>query len=335
MGILAIFDEEEGYAHGLMEYISERETIPFKVVAFSRFEELMEYAKEKEIDMLIVSSTLKKQNMEKVVAKKIITLSDGELVAETDTDAVIYKYQSMDRITKEIINYYAEISRDAGMAPLKYAGTTQIIGVYSPVGRSGKTAFAMTLGQIMANNDPVLYVNMEEFSGLRAVMSKEFQSDLSDLMYYYRQSPASISIKLKAVVNTIHEMDYIPPMVYSGDIRNIKSECWIRMITDIAATGMYGTIILDLSNMVSDVFQILEICDTVYMPLDDDKMALYKINECEEFLLRTEREEILQKTVKIKVPQLSKKNWDENYLEELLWGEMGSFIRKIIKESAA
>ena len=88
--------------------------------------------------------------------------------------------------------------------------------MYSPIARSGKTSFAFTLGQILLGDGPVLYINMEEFSGFSGMFSKEYRSDLSDLMYHYRQSPESVNVKLKAIVSEFHGMDYVPPMVYSG-----------------------------------------------------------------------------------------------------------------------
>ena len=41
--------------------------------------------------------------------------------------------------------------------------------VYSPVKRCGKTCFALTLGQILAKRQSVLYLNLEECAGFRPI----------------------------------------------------------------------------------------------------------------------------------------------------------------------
>ena len=45
---------------------------------------------------------------------------------------------------------------------------SRMIGVYSPIGRCGKSSFAFTLGQVLAREEKVLYITLEEFSGLSA-----------------------------------------------------------------------------------------------------------------------------------------------------------------------
>ena len=52
--------------------------------------------------------------------------------------------------------------------------TTEIIGIFSPLGRCLKTSFALTLGQILAKERAVLYLNMEEYSGFEELMGKGF-----------------------------------------------------------------------------------------------------------------------------------------------------------------
>ena len=43
--------------------------------------------------------------------------------------------------------------------------TMVIIGVFSPLGRCLKTSFALALGQILAKERAVLYLNLESYSG--------------------------------------------------------------------------------------------------------------------------------------------------------------------------
>lgn len=335
MSTLVIFDEDEEYVHNLMEYISDKNGIPFKVVAYSDFEKFEKHMNERGADLLLATSHSLECMGADIKAKKIIMLSEGEYVCEEDDFPYVYKYQSVDKILGELLEYYSEIDRRRGYPAIGGGRTTDIIGVYSPIGRCQKTSFAITLGQVMACERQVLYINLEEFSGLSQVLTRDFRNDLSDLMYHYRIAPDSIGIKLKATVCNIHGLDVVPPMNYSRDLRNVEAGLWKQMIEDIACAGIYDTVIVDLSNMVSDIFDILSICDTIYMPVKSDRISMSKINELEEYLLKTDREELLAKTIKIQPPSMKTSGWEEDYIDQLMWGEFGDFIRKLVKDNVA
>ena len=253
-GMLGIYDVDSNYANSLMEYISDKRGIPFRTVAFTELEALKEFAEKREIDILLISATAMTHDIAEYNIGKIILLTDGNVFAEYISYASIYKYQSSENIIREVINYYVDISTAEGVGSV-LVDDVEVIGVYSPIGRSGKTTFAITLGQVLAKEKETLYINMEEFSALSKIFNKEYSGDLSDLMYFYKQNPESLPLKLKAIVNSINEMDYIPPSMFSNDLRSLDSSVWLGMIQAIINSGMYKTIILDLSNMVKDIYE--------------------------------------------------------------------------------
>lgn len=56
-------------------------------------------------------------------------------------------------------------------------------------------------GKTLAQEERVLYLNLEEFSGL-SVLMKEYKSDLSDLLYFYNGGSYN-SLRLSSVVHTM------------------------------------------------------------------------------------------------------------------------------------
>lgn len=332
-GVLAIYDLDADYANCLLEYISDRQGIPFKTIAFTEKEELLKYTSESYVDILLISASEMEDRIAQQNIGKIILLSAGNIFSEYIGYSSIYKYQSTENIIREVIDCYVDVHKDNGIISIS-RGNTDIIGVYSPLGRIGKTTFALTLGQVLAVDYSVLYINMEEFSAFDKIFEKNYPGDLSDLMYFYKQNPEVIPIKLQAIVNNIHGMDYVPPLLYSTDLRNINTEEWVNLIQKIASTGTYDKIILDLGSVVKDVFQILNICSSIYMPIDDDRISLMKIAAYEEYLLNCQLEELINRTVKIKIPKVESKAWDEDYFAQQLWGTIGDFVRKILKEAA-
>lgn len=332
-GVLAIYDLESGYADSLMQYINQKHSMPFKTIAFTNKKALYKYLKENYIDILLIAATDMEKALEDENIEKIILLSNGKIFSEYIGYASIYKYQSSEKIIKEILDYFVEVHSDDKILP-DVSKDVEIVAVYSPVKRTGQTIFSLTLGQVLANDFTTLYINLEEFSAFDKIFHQNYEGDLSDLMYFYKQSPDTLPIKLKAIVNTLHQLDYIPPLVYSKDLRNIKTEKWIELIEAIAATGMYEKIILDISSMVGDIFTMLDFCNKVYMPIIHETLSLMKVSAFEEYLLKSENNSILDKSIKVKMPSVKIDIEDESFLDRQLWNEIGDYVRSILKEAA-
>lgn len=332
-GVLAIYDLESGYADSLMQYINQKQSMPFRTLAFTDKNALYEYLEKYHIDILLIASKDMERKLEEEDIGKIILLSNGEIFSEYIGYASIYKYQSSEKIIREVLDYFVDV-RGNERAISNVAKDTEVVAVYSPIRRSGQTIFSLTMGQILANDFRTLYINLEEFSAFDKIFHQSFQGDLSDLMYFYKQNPDTLPIKLKAIVNTIGQLDYIPPLVYSKDLRNITTDKWMGLIDAIAATGMYEKIIIDVSNIVSDIFSILDYCNKVYMPTKNDAISLMKVSAFEEYVLKSEESQIIDKCIKVNVPLTGMDVEDESFLEKQLWSDLGDYIRSILKEAA-
>ena len=66
------------------------------------------------------------------------------------------------------------------------ASGKRIIGVYSPVGRCGKTSLALAMGQLLAREEKLLFITLDTFTGFSGLLDEQWKRDLSDLIYYYK-----------------------------------------------------------------------------------------------------------------------------------------------------
>ncbi len=330
-GVLAIYDLDDSYANSLMKYICDKEGMPFKTIAFTQKEALLQYMEENHIDLLLISSTAMEECFANKDVGKIILLSPGDIFSEYIGYSSIYKFQSSENIIREVLDYYVDVYQESGNIPMNL-GRTEVIGVYSPVGRVGKTTFALTLGQILAANYGTLYINLEEFAAFESLMEKTYAADLSDLLYYYRQYPESLHIKVKAVVEKFNGLDYIPPLTFSEDLRQMKGKEWISFIEKLNSFGIYDKIILDISSMLEDPLYLLERCDRIYMPTAKSGMSEMKVQAFETFLLQNDMEDLMGKIDKVLMPELNSQAQGVRYLEEQLWGSLGDLIRQKLKE---
>lgn len=180
--VMAVYDVDPFYADRFADTVNQREKLPFTVMAFTTLERLKTYAKEHAVDLLLISSAVPKEEVEAIGAARVVTLADGDTVPAEWEYPSIYKYQSSSDIVREVMACYCKDEAEPAVAVLGRAAT--VIGVYSPVGRCSKTSFALVLGQLMAADSRVLYVNLEEYSGFSALIKEPVKGDLSDVMYF-------------------------------------------------------------------------------------------------------------------------------------------------------
>lgn len=173
-----------------------------------------------------------------------------------------------------------------------------LIGIYSPVHRIGKTKFALRLGQKMASQVPVLYLNLEGYSGGQHYFSEGADMDLGDLLYFLKQERDDWGLKLAAMAVRKSGMDYIHPMKNEQDLRSVRGEEWIRLLDMVLEKCIYEVIILDLGDAVCGLYEILRKCDRIYTPYIRESAAEAKLEQYEENLRTAGYADILTKTVK-------------------------------------
>lgn len=325
--VIAVCDKEASYAYSLAEYFNNKNSIFFSE-AFTTQESVLEYATENYIDILFITDKINIDFINKRNVGMILLLSEQEAVHAIRNYPTIYKYQSAENILKNIMNYYAEKEDD----PLSILNKNcTVIGVYSPVKRSLKTSFCLAFGQILAKEKRVLYINMEEYSGFSTLFQKEYRADLSDIIYYLRQDKGNILVKLEGIVDSVNNLDYIPPVVSPLDIQEIKKEDWQRLLHEISANSKYETIILDFGDGVDGLLDLLSECSQIYMPMREDYMSAAKIEQFEKLLTIAGCEEINIKIKKIKLPYHNSFGSRECYAEQLIWSELGDYVRQLAR----
>ena len=285
--IMAVYDADSRYADRLAEFVNQRSQVPFQVVAFTSLEKLKEFAAREKIDLLLAGSGVEKEQLDGIPAAQVVWLSENGVAEEGE--AVVYKYQASDDLLREVMSWYRP--QEIPVLMTAAGRRSRITGVYSPIGRCGKTSFALTLGQVLAREEKVLYITLEEFSGLSALTGTVYTGGLSDLLYYYTQREYS-SVRLGSVTYNWGELDYIPPVRYPED--------------------------LDQAGFCGGSEELLGICDVVYVPIKDDVVSTAKLEEWKTYLNRSGRSAVWEKLRFLKLPEPGPLPARESYLEQLL-----------------
>lgn len=83
----------------------------------------------------------------------------------------------------------------------------------------------------------------------------------------------------------------------------MTGEEWLLILKRIMEYCEYDVILLDLGGQMEGIFELLQRCERIYMPVATDRIARAKLSQYEKLLRMMEQQEILEKTKKLQVPQ--------------------------------
>ena len=296
---IAIFDTDEEYATRLMDYLCETKELCLDVQAFTFKEKLMGFMRKTKVDILLLPEGLIDDDIESAGAGEIMALTEGGKADGSVAGRSIYRYQSSENILREVLSYYAEGEESFGS--FSENGETELIGVYSPLHCCLKTKFALCMGEILAREHKALYVNLESYSGFNTLFGQNYLIDLSDLMFYVGQKKKNFPFKLASVVSKVGELDIIPPSISPADTRSMDLRTWNLLFDGIISCG-YQKVIIDFGEAADGAYELLKPCSVIYMPVRDDPVSRAKLEQYEACLRIMEFGSLLEKTVKLSLP---------------------------------
>lgn len=293
-----ICDRERQYAGNLLQVLSETHQAGIQWYLFYTLEELQKFAEQQRIHTLLIDGDYSKKQRDQIPAderfvllKEKRQLSDGEIG--------VFRYQSAEAIWNQMEERKGERQSTVASIPMRVSG--QLVGIYSPVHRIGKTRFALELGKRLAEKEHVLYLNLEEYAGGDVYFSEEQEQSLADLLYYCRQEKGNLGIRISTMVGQLGRLDYIAPMPYVQDLKAVRKEEWLELLDQIAEECIYSKILLDFGDSVDGLFDLLDRCDVIYTPYIEERIAMAKLAQYTETLRRSGWESILEKTVQKKI----------------------------------
>ncbi|MDD3403860.1 MAG: hypothetical protein PHQ72_10955 [Hespellia sp.] len=291
---LVIYDSEQAYARNLTERLVQKKEVAFQVRMFREEDGIEKFAKEQPIDWLLVSEDCACRR--EVGAGKVFVLTKaGHPVKKGEI--AIDKYQSVDAILSQMLEVCLK-EGDVDISMLRKTGCGNIIGVYSPIHRIGKTKFALELGRAEAKKASTLYLNLEDYAGKHSYLGEQKNQTMEDLLYYARQENNNLGLRLSAMAGQYGELDYVCPMPVAWDIRAVAAKEWLELFEQILEKSIYETLILDIGDSVQGLYEILRRCDVIYTLYTRERIGQEKLKQYEENLLRLGYEDILEHTVK-------------------------------------
>ena len=257
---IGILDEEVYYAEHLAAFLGRYQK--WKVQAFTWQGVLTDYLENGRLDLIA--------GTDKEVMLQLLS-TYPEIVMVWLTDQVIrrsslkpeerglypvFRYQSASVIGQSI----REIT---GQCRTVRTEGKKMLAIYSPVGRCGKTTFALRLAR-KETYGSLLYIGMEDYSFL------DMEEGKNEVLYDIKERNE------KQMIQEIMQCEGILLSAYSPfDMRSISAEDirWLRLLLE---QSDYTGAIFDLGTGMVKNFQILSEFDRVIVPYLPDEKSLSK-----------------------------------------------------------
>ncbi|MCQ2508063.1 MAG: hypothetical protein MJ097_04670 [Dorea sp.] len=296
--LFLVCDSDEKFSNAFASYLAKKKELSFVVRACSSPEQIKEQSGDEKIGILLLGHNFPKGKRKLLHADWVFILTEDGKTESDENGIPVYKYQSAEVILSEIIRHVGE---HAGKQALFSSGRRskpfRMIGMFSPVHRTGQTTYAMKLGQELAVSESVLYLSLELYGGKN--LSQE-GSTIEDLLYYSRQENQNLGILLTTMVSQKGQMDYILPARVSENIRQVQTEEWQELFARISKESVYDVLIVDIDPGLREPYEILRLCKEIHVLSSEDDRSKSKISQFEEELRILGLEDI-QKKVRKKV----------------------------------
>ena len=300
---LVIGDYDEEYNTRLVSYLNANQNQFFITRSFSNEEILKQYIKEHSVDILLISPKFLEKDIPTNQVKSVVILSDGKIPNYLRDYKTVYKYHPANNLITEIINYYAKQNNEEIISSNKEMA--KIIGVFSPLGRCGKTVFSLVLAEKLAKYKNVIYINLEPFANLDSYINIKSSLGLTDLLYYVRQEHANLALKFESIKENCMGFDFIAPIKCYLDFFDMHEKDWDSFFELIKNKLRYDYAIINFGNHIdSNTLHNLTLCDLIYTIEVPEKTAISQLNNWRETLELLKKDELIKKTKYIVNQQL-------------------------------
>lgn len=301
---------------------------PYRIEAFTSMEAVEESLSKQDIYILIVSeSTLSMDEKDRIngIRETIVLSEEGKYQNQY---MCVDRYQPFEKIIQEIMNYILDRD-DYVVETCDRKNRWKVLGFYSPVKRCLQTSFALALGQVLAETKKVLYLSFENFPIVSGFQNQCMQGDIKDLLYYFDCDREKLLKKIPLITKSMNGMDYLPPAQTYFDTYERTGKKWIEFFEVLEKSSDYDILILDLSESIQGLLDVLNYCDRIYTIGKEDRNAKAKMFQYEQWMKQHTCADIIEKTIRFSLPVFENMPDDLNILTQ---GELAKYAKAVMEE---
>ncbi len=325
--VIAVCDSDENYAMSLGGTLEAALFGHFHISVFTGSASLGDYLADHRVDAAIISESAYDRKLIRVQGTRLIILAENPGFVEENA-IIINRFQTREDLARSVIE---SLQGFVEGVPSGKGGSRswKVIGVYSPVRRCLQTSFALTLGQMLGTSHRVLYLNFEDFSGFSGWFNTEFAGNMVDLLYYYECEKDRLSLRIPLLVHHFGGLDILPPADPGTDSYDISGSKWTDVFDAVSSSTDYEYLILDLSDSMSGLTDVLIYCDRIFTMVRNDTISQSKLAQYERWMMGHDMAEVMGRTVKLKFPEFTD---IPDRPDMLTHSELASYVSAIVKE---
>ena len=327
---LAICDTDLTYLKRLDEYIRNHINLSFDIHSFTDTKILADFAEKEDVKLLLISDE-NYWEMEEAGRlggfRNILILEEeakGGCFCEGDSQGGrliehVSKFQPASSIVSAVVDMCASVPDEFSELTLQARiGSSRIIGFYTPLSRCGQTTLAIKMGEQLAEKGKTILLSFESFSNMCGLIKEEPQEDITDLLYYADCEKDKFCLYVERIKRTENGLDYVAPAKTALELKDVTSDR-IRELTELLAKEAgYEYILLDISEYPDGFYEILRMCQQVFMVTRQHPSDRYRIRMFESVLDKNGCEDIQGKLVKCQLPDIRDKTSYQVALEQML-----------------
>lgn len=274
--VLAILDEEEEYVLCLMDYIKNKLDYDFSVIAFTELQAYLDFEKDKNVAVLLFHENMNNEIINSCRAAQKVCLKESNLVPGNIKDKSIFKFQSAEKIMKELYSILAEQKEE--FRKVKYPLQTKVLGVFLPFHASFGTNISFALAYELSKHMKTLFISFNPFISSKEMGNVEEIQGLADTIYYCKQKNANFSLKVKTIIGNKDTLDYLLGVFHWSDIAELTEEEGHILLDELKHNLGYECIILDFGELANATNALLDHCEVIYLPYINEEGS-YKREE--------------------------------------------------------
>lgn len=251
----------------------------------------------------------------------------GTLLLQLD-EAHLSPYQPADDLMKAV--YRTALDRQFYLpGSLMALYEKEIVAVCSPHGYDLQTGFAVVYSLIRAEHVRTLYLDFTYYSGFFDAVAE----DVGDLFYELDKQNAPVGVILTAMVQKFGPLDYLPPVRMQMDLEDLTGKDFTGLLQRILQESEYELVVLNMPVRPGFLRAVYDCCSHMYSLQREGILYERAQTRLLEDLRLESGQSKLSNLQIVPMPSISGSfSMDESMYEELLFGEMAAFIKKLIEK---
>lgn len=292
---IALFDDDDGYMSSFAGYLCKKCRNIVETRLFTDMEMLIGHMGGEMIDVLLASEDhIEKFRKYSDQIPQMVFLTERDHGEKESEFPMIFKYQAIPEIVKEIFTLMAENDKISYHAEIISKRTVEMVCGYAPFGGGGVTEFLFQRAEEMSKQVKVLYVDLAEFYGF-SYLERERCGGMSEVLFYLRQRKGKLALKLESILYKKGTLDCIFSVEDHRDLYSLTKEDMAEFLQVLIDQTEYEILFFDIGPMTEAGSFLMEHCHKLYMPMPKNQIQSSKKDAFEKILSFSGRESILEK----------------------------------------